>query len=138
VLFWTKHTKPLAWITPAAAVCNLALVAVLLPPFGLVGAGAATVLAIGLEALLVEIASTRVADVPWRWPSEAAHYGLGLALVALALVLVAVIFREVAPRRAAAAAAKLRRDEGSTAEAAVVTTADDASADRTPPSRADD
>lgn len=132
VLFWTKHTKPLAWITPAAAVLNLALVAALLPPFGLVGAGAATVLAIGFEAAAMDIAASRVAEVPWRWSSEAAHYALGAALVALALALpgsfagdairvalaclaglalLAVIFREVAPRRAAAAAARLRRNE---------------------------
>lgn len=156
VLFWTKHTKPLAWITPAAAVFNLALVAVLLPPFGLVGAGAATVLAIGFEALLVEIASARVADVPWHWLSEGAHYGLGMVLVALALALpgslagdavrvalagiaglalLAVIFREVAPRRAAAAAAKLRRERASAdAPAPTDATADNAAAGRTPPS----
>lgn len=131
VLFWTKHTKPLAWITPAAAVLNLALVAALLPPFGLVGAGAATVLAIGFEAVAMDRAAARVADVPWRRRSELAHYGLALALVALALALpasfagdavrvalagltglalVAVVVREVAPRRAAAAAARLRRN----------------------------
>jgi O-antigen/teichoic acid export membrane protein len=124
VLFWTKHTRPLAWITPAAAVANLALVVVLLPPFGLVGAGAATVLAIVLEAALIEIATARVAHVPWLWASELAHYAFGAVLVAVALVLpgtfagdvvrvalamltglalLAVIVREVMPRRAATA-----------------------------------
>jgi len=72
----------------------------------------------------MDIAASRVADVPWRWASEMAHYALGAALVALALALpadfagdavrvalacltglalLAVIFREVRPRRAAAA-----------------------------------
>lgn len=125
VLFWTKHTKPLAWITPAAAVLNLALAAALLPPFGLVGAGAATVLAIGFQAAAMNVAAGRVADIPWRWSWEAAHYALGAVFVALALALpgstagdvvrvalaaavglalAAVVFREVRPRRAAAAA----------------------------------
>lgn len=125
ILFWTKHTKPLAWVTPVAALANLALVAVLLPPFGLVGAAAATVLAIVLEAVLIETATARVEHVPWLWSSELAHYALGAALVAVALVLpgnfagdairiglasltglalLAVVVREVAPRRAAAAA----------------------------------
>jgi len=138
VLFWTKHTKPLAWITPSAAVLNLALVAVLLPPFGLVGAAAATVLAILYEAVVMDLAAGRVASVPWRWRAELAHYGAGAVFVALALALpatfagdavrvllatlvglglLAVVVREVAPRRAAAAAARLRRD-GPEAEAA--------------------
>ena len=137
VLFWTKHTKPLAWITPAAAILNLALVLALLPPFGLVGAGAATVLAIGFEAVAMDLAAGRVADVPWHRTAELANYALGMALVALALALpgsvagnavrvalaglaglalVAVIVREVAPRRAAAAAARLKRS-GDRAEA---------------------
>ncbi len=126
VLFWTKHTRPLAWITPAAAVLNLALAAALLTPFGLIGAAAATVLAIGFEAAAMDLAASRVAHVPWRWGSEAAHYGLGIVLVALALALptsfagdaarvalaalaglalAAVVYREVRPRRAAARSA---------------------------------
>lgn len=123
ILFWTKHTKPLAWVTPAAAIVNLALVAVLLPPFGLVGAASATVLAIVFEAVLIEIVTARVAHVPWLWSSELRHYMLGAALVAVALALpssfagdavrvalasltalalLAVVVREVAPRRARA------------------------------------
>ncbi len=126
VLFWTKHTKPLAWVTPAAAAINLALVAVLLPPFGLVGAAAATVLAIVFEAVSIEIVTARVVHVPWLWASELAHYALGAALVAVALALpgtpvgdairialaalaalalLGVVIREVMPRRAAAAEA---------------------------------
>jgi len=127
VLFWTKHTRPLALITPVAAIVNLALVVALLAPFGLIGAAAATVLAIGFEAALVEVVASRIEPVPWRWRSDLAHYALGGALVAVALALpatstgdvfrialagltglalLAVIVREVAPRRSAAAAAK--------------------------------
>jgi O-antigen/teichoic acid export membrane protein len=134
VLFWTKHTRPLAWITPAAAGVNLALVALLLPPFGLVGAGAATVLAILCEAALIEMATARVEHVPWRWGSELRHYALGIALVAIALALpgtfagdavrvalgslaglalLAVIVREVAPRRAAATAVEPAQESSS-------------------------
>jgi O-antigen/teichoic acid export membrane protein len=130
VLFWTKRTRPLAWITPAAAILNLALVAVLLPPFGLIGAASATVVAIGFEAVLIDVVAARVEHVPWHRFSELAHYGLGIALVALALALpgtlagdvvrvafallagaalLLVVVREVAPRRAAAAAARLGR-----------------------------
>jgi O-antigen/teichoic acid export membrane protein len=121
VLFWTKRTRPMAWITPSAAVLNLALVAALLPPFGLPGAAAATVLAIGYEAAVMDVVAQRDEHVPWHRLSELAHYGLGMALVALALALpgtfagdavrvafallagaalVLVVLREVLPRRA--------------------------------------
>lgn len=121
VLFWTKHTRPLAWITPAAAALNLALVTALLPPFGLVGAAAATVLAIGFEAAAIDAVANRIEPVPWKRLSELAHYGLGAALVALALALpgtlggdavrvagaavaaaalIAVVLQQVLPRRA--------------------------------------
>jgi O-antigen/teichoic acid export membrane protein len=134
VLFWTKHTRPLAWITPVVAVVNLALVVVLLPPFGLVGAGVATVLAILCEAALIEIATARVEHVPWHWLSELSHYAVGVALVAVALalpgtfagdavrvalgsitglVLLAVIVREVMPRRAAVAAQESAQESSS-------------------------
>lgn len=122
VLFWTKHTRPLAWITPAAAILNLALVAVLLPPFGLVGAASATVLAILFEATVMDIVAARDEHVPWHRLSELAHYALGMALVAIALALpatlpgdavrvalaalaalalVGVVVREVMPRKRA-------------------------------------
>lgn len=125
VLFWTKRTRPLAWITPAAAVLNLALVAALLPPFGLVGAAAATVLAILFEAVVMDVVAARDEHVPWHRFSELVHYGLGMALVAIALALpatlpgdavrvalavlaglalVAVVVREVMPRKRASTA----------------------------------
>lgn len=53
VLLWYKRTRPLAWITPLVAVVNIALVAVLLKPFGLVGAASATLVAYCLLALAV-------------------------------------------------------------------------------------
>ena len=71
VLLWTKHTKPLILISPAAAALNLILVAVLLPPFGLIGAAAATVLAVLAQAAMTRWAAARIAHVPWHWTSDA-------------------------------------------------------------------
>jgi O-antigen/teichoic acid export membrane protein len=52
ILLWHKRTRPLAWITPLAAVVNVVLVALLLPPLGLEGAALATLLAYSLLAAL--------------------------------------------------------------------------------------
>ena len=71
VLLWTKQTKPLLWISPAAAALNLILVAVLVPPFGLIGAAAATVLAVFAQAAITRGVAARMADVSWQWTSEA-------------------------------------------------------------------
>jgi O-antigen/teichoic acid export membrane protein len=62
-LVWIKRTRPLAWITPVAAVANLALVAILLPLTGLPGAAAATFLAYGLLGFLVTRAAGASAPV---------------------------------------------------------------------------
>jgi O-antigen/teichoic acid export membrane protein len=87
VLLWTKHTKPLIVISPAAAALNLVLVAVLLPPFGLIGAAAATVLAILGQAAMTRGAAAKLADVSWPWARDAVSYGIVAALVAIALSL---------------------------------------------------
>ena len=87
VLLWTKHTKPLILISPAAAVLNLILVAVLLPPFGLIGAAAATVLAILAQAAMTSRAAGRIAHVSWHWARDALSYGLAGGLVAIAVLL---------------------------------------------------
>lgn len=87
VLLWTKHTKPLILISPAAAVLNLILVAVLLPPFGLIGAAAATVLAILAQAAMTSRAAGRIAHVSWHWARDAVSYGLAGGLVAIAVLL---------------------------------------------------
>ena len=87
VLLWTKHTKPLILISPAAAALNLILVALLLPPFGLIGAAAATVLAVLAQAALTTRAARRMAHVSWHWARDAVSYGIAAALVAIALLL---------------------------------------------------
>lgn len=87
VLLWTKHTRPLAVITPLAAALNLGLVAVLLPPFGLRGAAAATVIALLVQALLTTAAAHRIGiRVPWEWRRNLDSYLLGSAAVALAIL----------------------------------------------------
>ena len=87
VLLWTKHTKPLIVISPAAAALNLVLVAVLLPPFGLIGVAAATVLAILAQAAMTRRAAASMAQVSWHWGRDAASYGIAAALVVIALLL---------------------------------------------------
>jgi O-antigen/teichoic acid export membrane protein len=87
VLLWTKHTKPLILISPAAAALNLILVAVLLPPFGLIGAAAATVLALLAQAAMTRRAAARMVQVSWHWARDAVSYGVVAVLVAIALLL---------------------------------------------------
>jgi O-antigen/teichoic acid export membrane protein len=87
VLLWTKHTKPLIVISPAAAALNLILVAVLVPPFGLIGAAAATVLALLAQAAMTSWAAARMARVSWHWGRDVVSYGIAAVLVAIALLL---------------------------------------------------
>jgi O-antigen/teichoic acid export membrane protein len=86
VLLWTKHTRPLAIITPAVAATNLILVAVLLPPFGLQGAAAATVIAVAAQAALTHVAAGRVVSVPWHGRQNLLSYAIGAAAVAFVLL----------------------------------------------------
>jgi O-antigen/teichoic acid export membrane protein len=74
-------------ISPAAAALNLILVAVLVPPFGLIGAAAATVLALLAQAAMTRWAAARMAPVPWRWAADIVSYGIVGVLVAIALLL---------------------------------------------------
>jgi O-antigen/teichoic acid export membrane protein len=85
VMFWERRTKPLLWVTPSAAVINLILVVILLPPFGLEGAAAATCLAIMVQAALAARAARSMAAVPWPWRAIALNALLALALVAVAV-----------------------------------------------------
>jgi O-antigen/teichoic acid export membrane protein len=87
VMFWERRTKPLLWVTPSAAVVNLILVVILLPPFGLEGAAAATCLAMIAQAGLAARAARSMADVPWPWREIALNALLALALVAVSVVL---------------------------------------------------
>jgi O-antigen/teichoic acid export membrane protein len=87
VLFWERRTKPLLWVTPTAAVVNLALAAILLPPFGLEGAAAATFLALALQAVLLERVTRAMAPVPWRWRAMLGNAAAGASIVAVVLAL---------------------------------------------------
>jgi O-antigen/teichoic acid export membrane protein len=87
VLLWEKRTRPLAWITPGSVVLNLALVAVLLPPFGLVGAAAASVVAVLAQTVLTGVAAKRAAVVRWQTREELVAYAISAACVGLALAL---------------------------------------------------
>jgi O-antigen/teichoic acid export membrane protein len=87
VLLWTKTTRPLAWIAPGAVVFNLALVAVLLPPFGLQGAAAATAVAVVAQAALIGRAARGVAPVVWHRRAELGAYAFASGCAAVALVL---------------------------------------------------
>ena len=87
VMFWERRTKPLLWVTPSAAVANLVLVVVLLPPFGLKGAAAATCLAIVLQAALAARAAHTMAAVPWPWREIALNAVLAVGLVTVAIIL---------------------------------------------------
>jgi O-antigen/teichoic acid export membrane protein len=83
VLVWSKRTAPLAWITPLAAVTNLILVALLLHPFGLTGAAAATLIAYAVLAGLVWRRASQVA--PTREFGSAALVPWGVAGILIAL-----------------------------------------------------
>jgi len=87
VLLWEKRTRPLAWITPGMVVLNLALVVALLPPFGLPGAAAATVLAVLAQAALTGLAANGVATVHWHRGGELLSYCIAAACTAVALLL---------------------------------------------------
>jgi O-antigen/teichoic acid export membrane protein len=64
LLLWRERTRSLGWITPVAAILNIGLVVLLLPPLGLAGAALATLVAFGVLAFLVRRALPD--DVPMR------------------------------------------------------------------------
>jgi O-antigen/teichoic acid export membrane protein len=86
ILLWEERTHPLLWISPAAAVVNLLAAVVLVPPFELVGAGVATLIAFVLQAVLAGMA-TRSTLVPWDASSLTWSVLGGAALVTLGVVL---------------------------------------------------
>jgi len=86
ILLWEKRTRPLLWISPAAAAVNLLGAVLLVPPFGLVGAGVATIIALGAQAVFVGVA-TRSTPVPWDAPALAWSVMGGAALVTLGIAL---------------------------------------------------
>lgn len=66
----TQHrTKPIALAAGVAAAANLVLCFALVPIFGLIGAGAATVVSISVQAVILRLAFRPFAD----WPRVPAH-----------------------------------------------------------------
>ena len=87
VLFWQRRTRPLAWITPLSAIFNLALVALLVPPLGLAGAGLSTLLALMLQAFLCRRAAARAVTVPWAFRRLIGPVAAGALAIAMFAVL---------------------------------------------------
>jgi O-antigen/teichoic acid export membrane protein len=121
LLLWRGQTRSLAWITPVAAVLNVLLVVVLLPPLGLSGAALATLIAYGVLAYLVRRAVPR--DVPMRsFTVPIVRAWLAAGVLVLVGVFMPATDAWVAPRLVIAALAtvgfvipvlKLVRDESS-------------------------
>lgn len=65
VLVWNKRTGVIAWSTIVSAVLNVALVWLLLPPFGLAGAASATLVAYWLLAGFMWKTTRREARASW-------------------------------------------------------------------------
>lgn len=66
VLTWKGRTGVFAWAALASAVVNLALVTVLVPPLGLVGAAIATTVGYAVLSVLITAYGRRVVAVPWQ------------------------------------------------------------------------
>jgi O-antigen/teichoic acid export membrane protein len=87
IVFWRGRTTVLAWATPVSAALNLALVAVLVPPLGLEGAGLASIAGYSLLALCVRWRAQGMAEVPWRRDRTVIGVAAGSALVAAGVFL---------------------------------------------------
>lgn len=87
VLLWEKQTKPLLWIAPSAALINLGLVVALVPMFGLEGAAVATLVAIGIQAVLAARAASAVASVPWDRAGVSRALAFGSAIIGAAILI---------------------------------------------------
>jgi O-antigen/teichoic acid export membrane protein len=83
-LITQRRTKPIAVAAGVAAVVNLGLNFALVPSFGLVGAGAATVVSICIQAVLLRVAFRPYSD----WPRVPMH----VVLTTLATSAVATAF----------------------------------------------
>jgi O-antigen/teichoic acid export membrane protein len=86
VIFQERRTMTLAWATPVATAISIGSCIALIPPFGIVGAAAATLLGYASHAFLVHRAAGRFVEVPWRYrPMIDAWLVSGIA-IAVALV----------------------------------------------------
>jgi O-antigen/teichoic acid export membrane protein len=87
ILLWQRDLRPMLWIAPLAAILNLGLVALLLPPFGLVGAGAATLVALTIQAVLLCRSASRQVSIRWDYRGITAGATMGATAVVVAVVL---------------------------------------------------
>lgn len=92
VLFTYEHTRPLLWVTPAAAAGNVALNFLLIPSLGLIGASTATVISFGVQALAVRRYAARLQSVPIDWRSRLTAWAGGGVAIAGAAVLPVTAF----------------------------------------------
>jgi O-antigen/teichoic acid export membrane protein len=79
-----QRTGPIAWSTMAAAGASLMLNALLIPTFGILGAGAAALAANLLSTVLVYRAAQRAYPIPYEPLKVAAIWGAGLVCTAVA------------------------------------------------------
>ena len=82
-----RQTRSNWWITGAAAALNVGLNLALIPPYGMMGAAAATAGAYGLLFLGMTWKAQRVFPVPYQWRRVATAFGtaIGLTIVGRAL-----------------------------------------------------
>jgi O-antigen/teichoic acid export membrane protein len=81
-----SETRRVPLVIGTAAVANVALNIVLIPPFGFRGAALGTLLSYGLQALLAGVVTQRVYPVPWDVPRVMAPLVIGGALSAAAVL----------------------------------------------------
>lgn len=86
LLTWLRRTRIFAWAALVSAGVNLALVALLVPHFGLVGAAVATLFGYAVLSALVAVRGHRSATVPWarrQWGLYSAMAAVGCTAGAL-------------------------------------------------------
>lgn len=81
-----KRTMPLAFVVGAAAVANIALNVVLIPPWGMEAAAVTTVLANVIMVAGSWYFSQRVYPIPYDWRRILATVGLGTAVVSVVVI----------------------------------------------------
>ena len=78
VVFASRRTLVLAWVTPTSAALNIGVNLLVVPVWGLTGAAATTLATYVVQAGLVHRAARRLAHVPWDRAAMGAAAGLGV------------------------------------------------------------
>jgi O-antigen/teichoic acid export membrane protein len=74
-------------VTGAAAVLNITLNVILIPPYGMIGAAIATLAAYALMFVLMSVHAQRTYPTPYQWRRVATALGAGAALLAVGKLL---------------------------------------------------